>query len=69
LDYVEGVVDVSILVPCCFDKPLKEASSAFIADLLALRKRAVIPATSVLGAYHIATKYLCAPRLAVKKVA
>jgi predicted nucleic acid-binding protein len=68
LAYVEGVLDVSIMVPCCFDNPLKELATNFVADVLTQKKRAVVPATSVIGAYHIATRYLRAPRLAVKKI-
>jgi predicted nucleic acid-binding protein len=68
LAYIEGVVDVSILVPCCFDNPLKELAANFVADVLARKKPAVVPATSVIGAYHIATRYLRTPRLAVKKI-
>lgn len=65
--YVEGVVDVSILVPACFDNPLKPLAVGFLADILAQRTRAIVPLPSVLGAYHIATRYVRAPRVAVKK--
>ncbi len=68
LDYVEGVVDVSIIVPVCFDNPLKKYVAEFLEEVLALRKKAIIPVTAVLGAYHIATRYLKAPRRAVKKI-
>ena len=68
LDYVDGVVDVSVVVPACFENPLKEAAVEFLGEALALRRKAIIPVTAVLGAYHIATKYLKAPRRAVKKV-
>lgn len=68
LAYVEGVVDVSILVPVCFENPLKELAANFVAEALAGRSRAIVPVTSVMGAYHIATRYLGTPRLAVKKV-
>ncbi len=68
LGYVEGVVDVSIVVPACFDNPLKERAVRFLGEVLALRRKAVIPVTTILGAYHIATRYLRAPRRAVKKV-
>jgi len=68
LGYVEGLVDVSVVVPACFDNPLKEYSIKFLGEILALRRRAAIPVTAILGAYHIATRYLRAPRRAVKKV-
>ncbi len=66
--YAEGVVDVSIVVPVCFENPLKKLAAEFLAEILALKRRAVIPVTAVLGAYHIATRYLGAPRRAVKKI-
>ena len=66
--YPDGVVDVGILVPPCFENPLKEHSTAFLADVLTQRKRAAIPVTAVIGAYHVATRYLRVPRMTVKKV-
>lgn len=68
LGYVEGVVDVSIIVPACFQNPLKEYAVDFLTKVLTLKTRDVIPVTAVLGAYHIATRYLKAPKLPVKKV-
>lgn len=62
------VVDVSVLVPACFENPLKELAVDFLTDALTQKRRtAVIPVTSVIGAYHITTRYLRTPRLAVKK--
>lgn len=61
-------MDVSILVPACFENPLRVSSADFIADVLAQRIRAVLPVTSIIGAYHIAKTYLGIPRLAVKKI-
>jgi predicted nucleic acid-binding protein len=66
--FPEGVVDVSIIVPTCFENPLKEESIKFTEDVLAQKKRAVLPVTALMGAYHIATRYLKVPRVAVKKV-
>ncbi len=68
LEYSEGVVDVSIIVPMCFENPLKKLATEFLGDVLALKRKATIPLTAVLGAYHIVTKYLKAPRRAVKKI-
>ena len=68
LGCVEGVVDVSIVVPVCFDNPLKRYAVEFLGEVLALKRRAVIPVTAVLGAYHIATRYLRAPRRVVRKI-
>jgi len=68
LAYPEGVLDVSILIPACFENPLKEHSIAFLSEVLTQKKRAALPVSAVLGAYHIATRYLGAPKMAVKKV-
>jgi predicted nucleic acid-binding protein len=68
LAYPEGVLDVSILVPACFENPLKEYSITFLSEVLTQKKRAALPVSTVLGAYHIATRYLRVPKLAVKKV-
>ncbi len=64
----EGVIDVSIVVPCCFENPLKEHSIAFLSEVLKQEKNSLIPVSSVLGAYHIATRYLRVPRITAKKI-
>ncbi len=66
--YPEGVLDVSILIPACFENPLKEHSIAFIAEVLTQNRRVALPTSAVIGAYHIATRYLRVPKVAVKKV-
>ncbi len=66
--YTNGVVDVGILVPTCFDNPLKEHSTAFLTDVLTQKKQAAIPITAIIGAYHVATRYLRVPRMTVKKI-
>ena len=63
-----GVLDVGVVVPACFENPLKEYSVNFLADVLSQRMRAVLPVTAVIGAYHITTRYLKVSRLEVKKV-
>ncbi len=68
MGYVKGIVDVSIIVPATFDNPLKEDAVRFLAEVLSMRRRAIIPVTSIIGAYHIATRYLRAPRIAVKRI-
>ena len=68
LEYINGVMDVSIIVPACFNNPLKEYAVNFIAEALSLKRRIIIPVTAILGAYHIATRYLKVSRLLVKKV-
>lgn len=64
----EGVIDVSILVPCCFENPLKNHSIAFLSEVLRQERKALIPVSAVLGAYHINTRYLRVPRIAAKKI-
>jgi predicted nucleic acid-binding protein len=64
----EGVVDVSILVPACFENPLKDYSIEFLSEVLRQEKKALIPVSTVLGAYHINTRYLRVPRVSVKKI-
>ncbi|MBO3754357.1 MAG: PIN domain-containing protein [Candidatus Brockarchaeota archaeon] len=66
--YPEGVLDVSILIPACFENPLKEYSIAFLSEVLTQKKRAALPVPAVLGTYHITTRYLRVPKMAVKKV-
>ena len=66
--YADGVVDVGIVVPTCFDNPLKEHGTAFLADVLTQKKKVAIPITAIIGAYHIATQYLRVPRMTVKKI-
>ncbi|MFH0897433.1 MAG: PIN domain-containing protein [Candidatus Bathyarchaeota archaeon] len=64
----DGVLDVGVVVPACFENPLKEYSVNFLADVLSQRMRVVLPVTVVIGAYHITTRYLKVSRLEVKKV-
>ena len=68
LDYSEGVIDVSIIVPACFDNPLKDASIEFISEVLTGERKAAIPLSAIVGAYHVTTRYLRASRVAVKRV-
>ncbi|MGB9718777.1 MAG: type II toxin-antitoxin system VapC family toxin [Thermoproteota archaeon] len=63
----EGVVDVSIVVVACFDNPLKEHSVSFLYDVLT-HKRIVLPVTSIIGAYHIVTRYLRVSKILARKV-
>jgi predicted nucleic acid-binding protein len=66
-DY-EAVIDVGIVVPACFDNPLREASVRFLGEVLTGKRRAALPVTAIVGAYHIATSYLRVPRLQAKKI-
>ncbi len=65
---VNGVVDVSIIVPVCFDNPLRNYAVEFLAKVLRLEEKALVPTTTILGAYHIVTRYLRVPRRLVKKI-
>lgn len=53
LGYVEGVVDVSIVVPSCFSNPLKECAIDFLTEVLTQKRREIIPVTAVIGAYTL----------------
>ena len=64
----EGVVDIGIVVPCCFENPLKDYSITFLSEALKEKRRAVIPVSTILGAYHITTRYLRVPRLTARKI-
>ena len=68
LAYPEGVVDVGILVVALFDNPLKPEAVKFLADVLRFRRRIAIPVTAIIGAYHVATRYLKLPRVEVKRI-
>ena len=57
-----GVVDVSIIVVSLFENPLRESAIDFLGDVLSGKTPAAIPASTFLGAYHIATRYLNCPR-------
>lgn len=67
-DYSEGVIDVSIIVPACFDNPLKEASIEFVSEVLTGKRNVAIPLSAIVGAYHVSTRYLRASRVAVKRI-
>ena len=62
------MLDVSVIVVACFDNPLKEHSVSFLSDVLARRKRVALPVSSMMGAYHIATRYLRVAKISAKKV-
>ena len=64
----EGALDVSIIVPACFENPLKEHSVDFLSRVLTQEKPAALPVSAILGAYHITTRYLGVPKTAAKRV-
>jgi len=65
--YPDGVIDAGIVVVSLFKNPLQEKAVEFLLDVLLQRKRATIPVTAVLGAFHVATRYLKLPVVEVKK--
>ena len=67
LVYPEGVVDVSIIIVTCFNNPLKEYGITFLYDILTQKRRIAIPISSIIGAYHIATRYLKVSSFSIKK--
>ena len=64
----EGVLDVGIVVPSCFENPLKEESVAFLEEVLLMKRKALLPTSAVLGAYHIVTSYLGVGRMSARSV-
>jgi predicted nucleic acid-binding protein len=68
LGYIEGVLDVSIVVPTCFENPLKEESVSFLREVLTGRKKVLLPVSAVIGTYHIVTSYLGVSRVSAKKI-
>ncbi len=66
--YSEGVIDVNIIVPACFDNPLKESAINFLSEVLTGKRDVAIPLSTIIGAYHIATRYLRASRINVRRV-
>ena len=64
----DGVLDVSILVPACFQNPLNEYSVDFISKVLTQEKPAALPTSAILGAYHITTRYLGVPKPAARRI-
>lgn len=68
LVYPEGIVDVGIIAIVCFDNPLKEYGVRFLTDVLSQKIRVAIPVSTIIGAYHIATRYLKVPHLSVKQI-
>ena len=68
MESIEGVADVSVILPVCFQNPLKKLAVEFIKEALILERKVILPITAILGAYHIATRYIKASRHDVKKI-
>jgi len=66
--YIDGIIDVSIIVPACFDNPIRDKALRFLEDALIQEIRVKIPVSAILGAYHITTRYLRAPREPVGRI-
>ncbi len=63
-----GVVDVNIVLVSLFENPLRESGIDFL-EVLLRNKSAAIPTSTLLGAYHIATRYLsCSRDLIAKEI-
>ncbi len=67
-DFGDGVVDVGIILHSVFNNPLKEMSISFLESVLSGDRRAALPVSSIIGAYHIATRYLKMPRVPTRKI-
>ena len=55
---VEGIVDTGIVVIAHFENPARKHAFSFLKEILAWKRKCLIPVTAILGAYHIMTKYL-----------
>jgi hypothetical protein len=61
-----GVVDVDIIIVTLLKIPYGVVK--FLSDVLSQKKRAAIPVTAVLGAFHVTTRYLKLPATDVMKI-
>lgn len=68
LAYPDGVLDISVIIPTCFENPLKADSIEFVSEVMLLKRRAALPIPVIIGAYHVATRYLGVSKIDVKKV-
>ncbi|MEM1558424.1 MAG: PIN domain-containing protein [Candidatus Bathyarchaeia archaeon] len=64
---IEGIVDTGIIVIAHFKNPARDEAFNFLKDVLLWRRRALIPVTTIMGAYHIMTEYLGVDRTSVYK--
>jgi predicted nucleic acid-binding protein len=69
LGQVDAVLDVSVVVPSCFENPLKKDSVRLVRDTLnRTRAGALLPTSAILGTYHIVTSYLGVSRVSAKNI-
>ncbi len=64
---VEAVVDTGPVALAHFENPAQKSAIAFLSDALSLKKIAVIPTSTILGAYHIMTEYIGVERVSAYK--
>jgi predicted nucleic acid-binding protein len=68
LYYPDGVVDTCVIVVSLFRNPLHGKAMEFLPEVLKQRKKAAIPLTAVMGAFHITTRYLRLPVREVRRI-
>lgn len=56
--WIEGVVDVGILVMAHFENPARANAFNFLKPVLLWEKKCLIPTSATIGAYHVMTQYL-----------
>ncbi|RLI83509.1 hypothetical protein DRP04_01300 [Archaeoglobales archaeon] len=66
-DWIEGIVDVGLIVISHFENPAKDIALEFISDALKWKKKCIIPTSTILGAYHILTRYLKVEKVSAYK--
>lgn len=63
----EGVIDLGIIVPACFENSLKGHRVKFLCEVMPQRRRIAPPTSAIVWIYHMATRYLRVPMAAAKK--
>jgi len=58
----EGIVDVGPIVVAHCDNPCKDEMLEFLSNVFLGHPPALLPLSSILGAYHVLTRYLRVPR-------
>jgi len=56
--WIEGVIDVGVVVIAHFENPARLHAFDFLKDVLLWKKRCLIPTSAIMGAYHVMTEYL-----------
>ncbi|WP_456329963.1 type II toxin-antitoxin system VapC family toxin [Archaeoglobus sp.] len=57
-DRIEGVIDIGPVVLSHFENPAMDAALEFLSEVLKWNRKCIIPTSTILGAYHILTRYL-----------